>query len=648
MDQASAVAQDVPLKQAAGPRTIDTYGLKRQLDELRADRTNVEQFWNQIDRFIMPLGSLAQPTVAMNEQMVDWNRWEVWDGTGPHSAQLLAATIHGNVTSPQSNWFGYEWRDQALKDDQAAVTWLDKAASITFDAFQDSDFNVEIQGCYQDLVAAGNGILILEPLDGEKWKGLDFTGCPLREGYFVEDSRGDVLRFWRKLYWSPAQVLSKFGADCPEDIRQKAAAGNVTERIEIVWCVFQRPEAIKALEETARKNSERRKARRMVADQAARTKQAGHPPAPVESIEADEPTYPLARHIRPHGCCYFRGSTGDPLGEEDGYYDFPVFISPWQRTTGSRWGHGPGNSALPTVKMVNTLLEADTGAAEKALDPSLLVTERGLLGDVDLKPGGITVVRSKDDVTTLESKARFDVTDQKIGKFQAQIRDYFHVDELQLKESPQMTAMEVQVRYERMQRLLGAPLNRIETKLLSPAVLVAFNMLLRAGRFPQMPQSVQDAFSKGGAEFNIHYLGPLARAQRTDQVASIERLFAFVQAMMKMGFSIQLIMAMVDIPKAVREMGTLLGVPAELIKDPEEVEKQLKALDQAAKRAAEAETSKTEGEAAQAHANAAAALQGPNGGGAPSVPVPAQPPPVVGPSYGPQLPFKQPGSPPLT
>jgi len=48
-----------------------------------------------------------------------------------------------------------------------------------------------------------------------------------------------------------------------------------------------------------------------------------------------------------------------------------------------------------------------------------------------------------------------------IAEMQQQIRSRFYTDELQLKDSPQMTAMESQIRYELMQRILGAPLNHL-------------------------------------------------------------------------------------------------------------------------------------------------------------------------------------------
>lgn len=627
-------------------RTRDCAEMKRRLDVLRTDRSKVEGVWDQIDKFVMPLGSVASPSSQASEGTVDWKRWKVWDSTAIDAHQKLAASIHGSITSPASVWFKPVWRDAKLAADKTAASWLEKAGDTIFNELQDSDFTVEIQSAYQDLCGPGNSVVIEEPLSEREWKGLDFTCVPLREAFFEEDSHGGIDTFYRLLSFTAVQVKDlcrRKGWPCPKDIEEKAAKpDSANTPIEIVFCIFKRLEQMDVLDRARARNRDRSKRR------AAQAMRAKRMPTPEEAgveevpVEPDDPMYPLAPHLRPVGCCYFRAENGECVGEEDGYYEMPVFVCRWEKTTGSRWGHGPGTLALPTVKSVNAWLETAHLAAEKGVEPSWGVTELGLLSDLDSKPGGLSVFRSKDDVWTLEAKTRPEIAFEVIQDERAQIRRFFHGDDLSLKDSPQMTAMEAQIRYELMQRVLGAPLNRIENDLLSPIVSVAFGHLMRAGRLGDPPESVKAALADGGADFNIEYLGPLARSQRTDRVASIERLFAFAGALLKMGLPLPFIRAHVDFSAGFQEMAKLLGTPADLIKSEADVEKALGEMQAMEKRMQDAVASKAEGEANGAHATALAAMQG-GKTSLPPGPMPAQPPPVIGPSYQPTQPFVQPG-----
>ena len=95
------------------------------------------------------------------------------------------------------------------------------------------------------------------------------------------------------------------------------------------------------------------------------------------------------------------------------------------------------------------------------------------------------------------------------------------MDQLELKESPQMTATEVNARMELMQRLIGPSLSRLESDLLSPLVKRTLNILWRYNMLPPMPKSIT-------GEIDLEYTGPMARAQASDQVQALESYLASV------------------------------------------------------------------------------------------------------------------------
>ena len=256
----------------------------------------------------------------------------------------------------------------------------------------------------------------------------------------------------------------------------------------------------------------------------------------------------------------------EELGEEGGYYEMPCFVPRWRKTSKSMWGHGPAMIALPDILTINSLVELILKATEKVVDPPTKVTERGLLSDLDLEPAGMTVVRSMDSMEPYESGARFDVSQLQRDQLEAKIRSIFFVDQLELKESPAMTATEVQTRYELMQRLLGPTLGRLQSDYLDPLVQRTFNILYRAGELGEPPEVV---FEDSG-QLDIIYTGPLVRAQRADIAQGVMRWAATLAELGEITSDV------LDIPnwdEIAKELGSLEGVPAKLMRSDAEIKK---------------------------------------------------------------------------
>jgi hypothetical protein len=149
------------------------------------------------------------------------------------------------------------------------------------------------------------------------------------------------------------------------------------------------------------------------------------------------------------------------------------------------------------------------------------------------------------------------------------VRAAFHVDELQLRESPQMSATEAQIRYELMNRVLGPTSGRIQNGLLDPLLMRHFMSLLRNKQFPEMPEVVKTK----RAQFKIHYSGPLVRAQRMDEVASIERFVAQIGAIGKV---LPPILNVLDTTALARELADKLNIPAAILRSDTDIEKMQK------------------------------------------------------------------------
>lgn len=505
---------------------MDNQNIIKRLDQLQSERKTIESTWELIEQFITPYrGEFFRNNTSEHEQ--DWRKREIFDSTAVNACQTLAASIHGSITSPSFRWFDLQFRVDNLNQTQEAKEWLDDTADRIYNALQESNFNLEISECYTDLVSYGSSVVIEEqqgdPLDGEDVE-LVFAAVPIKEAYFDADHRGGILNFYRRLMWTPSEIISKFGVDgLPEKVVTAYEQGK-SDRMELIYCIWKR-----------------------------------------KDVEEPKDAGIIAPEKRPYGYKYILKEGGQTLGDEGGYYEMPAYVPRWRKTSESKWGNSPSMAALSDVLTLNQLVELIMRSAEKVIDPALKVTERGLLSDVDMRPSGLNVVRdTQNELIPIESRARFDVAQlTKMDLVQA-INSAFFVDQLQLKESPAMTATETIARMELMQRTLGPTLGRLQTDLLDPLISRTMNILMRAGQLKPLPESLMEA----GADIDVSYIGTMSRSQKLETVANAERYMGILGGLAQFKPEI---LDLVDQDAMAKDLAGELNIPAGYLKSEDEV-----------------------------------------------------------------------------
>jgi hypothetical protein len=222
-----------------------------------------------------------------------------------------------------------------------------------------------------------------------------------------------------------------------------------------------------------------------------------------------------------------------------------------------------------------------------------LYRERAIINQLDLGPGAQNACRDPDAIKAFESAARFDAVESTIVRLQRAVQKYFYIDQLELKESPAMTATEVQVRYELMQRLLSSPMARLKDDFVDPTLQRTFNLLYRAGELGELPEGIDDL------DYDITYIGPLSRSMKFDQSASIERWVTQLQLIAQMGGEAEEVMLVPDYDKIARDAAKQLNLPTEYMKPPEEVKRLLEQKQQQQVRQASADAASAEASAAK-------------------------------------------------
>ena len=538
----------------------------KRFDSLRSLRKTLDGALQQIQEYVVPFrGEFYQD--LMSEHQVDWFRREIYDATAPNSANMLASQMHGNLTTPTIRWFALGFRNKkGMENDQAAKEWLEEVQERVWQAIVESNFDTEAAEMYLDITSLGTSHLMQEPVSDLEWKGQNFTAMPMMDCYFENGADGGVLKFYRVLRWSLLEINDRFPqADLDAEVSKNSGDdkdGSVERRYDIIFCIYRRD----------------------------------------DKQDADVDT-PLAPDQRPFGYKYIMRKGAVEL-EEGGYFEMPARVIRWMKTAGSRWGYSPAHVLLSDIKQINDTVAQLTEARAKAIDPPYMTTERGVIGDLNLVAGGLTLVTNMEFLKPLENATQWAEGDKDIERLGNNIKQGFYIDRLDLKESPAMTATEVQARYERMMRLLSPVLGRLTTDFLDPVIEGTYAILSRQGQLPEMPKSAD------GEEMDIEYIGPLPRAQKGEVSQGIAAWLGDILAMAEAHPEA------LDVPdwdQTIRIQAELRGVPTRALMSVDEIRELRDARAEETRQAKEAEAIRLGGEAAQAAGEGAQAVQAAGG-----------------------------------
>jgi len=489
--------------------------IRKRLDKLEADRGTWESHWQEILDYVMPRKAEITFLRSRGEKRTE----VLFDSTAITANNLLAASLQGTLTSPSLPWFSLKLRDDDANKVRDIQIWLEDTARRMYAVFNESNFNTEVHEMYLDLCSVGtSAIFVEEANEGFLQGGLHFNTLHIAEYFIQENSTGRVDTLYRKYKMTARQAVQEFGED------------NVGTKIK---------EALKAKPDTQ-----------------------------FNFIHAVEPTKDYERSVGMksktklpfHSChvCF----EDKMVVRTGGYNEFPYLVPRWSKATGEIFGRSPSYNALPDIKTLNKAVEIGLKAWAKAIDPPLLVTDDGVIGRVRMTPAGITVVRSDTAIKPLQIGSNWQITDLKENQLRTAIRQAYYSDQLQLQEGPQMTATEVQVRYELMQRLLGPTLGRFQTEFLNPLIERVFGIMMRADALMPRPEAMS------GLNMDIEYVGPLARSQRMEEAIAVERLYQLAMQVVQVDPTV---MDVIDHEQAIRMRATLLGVPKTVLRGEDEV-----------------------------------------------------------------------------
>lgn len=506
--------------------------LARRYQNLLAQRQPYESLWQELADYILPRKSGITYRRSVGTKRTE----NLFDGTSTRAAELLASSMMGSLTSPSTRWFSLKTRNLELNRLDEVQEWLEYVTDAIYLALQQSNFGSEVHETYLDLCAFGTGCVFVTESEDHNGvpNGLRFKSFPLGSYAIAEGIDGRVNTIFVETDITLAAAYSRFGDKIGEKNFTKLQT-QPDELITVVHAVFPREQA-ELMEKANTQDT------------------YGQENIPLPDYDWDFLSF------------YFLKDDKQILSV-GGFYEMPYLVIRYLKATGEIYGRGPGHTALPDIRSLNKTVQMKLEDLALALRPPLIQEEDAVIGAIDLTPAGVTILRRIDQLRPLPDGRRYDVVTLEESKLQSAIKASFYSDLLELYTKPNMTATEVQIRMELMQRLLGPTLGRLEAEFLRPLIDRCFAILYRQGHIPPPPQVMLD--TEGGTNVDVEYEGPLAKVQKSSDVAAIERTVALLLPLAQLQPTA---IDVLDIDKIAAFVADVYGLPATLRRSDNELQ----------------------------------------------------------------------------
>lgn len=495
----------------------------RKLSDLKAKRAPLEghirdcyQYTNPIRGMMFGTGgsTFSADTIQGAASAATAN---LYDSTGDDSAGLVASALVSNLTPANSRWFGYKSENR----NSALDKWLDEACTRVHAEIHASNYDAPAYEALYDTAISGQCALYIEEGDDTTYH---FELWPLAQCWVATSSRdGLVDTIFYQFTLTAEQAVKEYGADkVPEKI-SRALEKKPYTAFQFVQALFPRPK-----------------------------------PGPGESRRVKDKLLPYASmHVELDSKSIVRDS---------GYHEFPVVFPRWMKLPGSCYAQGPTSRALPDIKSLNEAKRLTFANADMAIAGMWGAVDDGVVNPKTVRIGArkVIMMASKDSFFPLQPGGKFDLAMLVTEDLKKSIRRIMMADLLETNtEGPAKTATEWHYRVNLIRQLLGPMFGRIQSEYLIPLVWRCFWIAYRKGILGELPREAQ------GNNLQLQFQGPLARAQKLEEVASMDR---YEQTLLGQAQIRPEVLDNYDLDEAIRYRAELLGVPARLIVDLKQVQ----------------------------------------------------------------------------
>ncbi len=443
----------------------------QKFKQMEGARVNWEGTWEEVAQYVIP----NKDDVWNSRTSGDRRGRRLYTGMPVHTNEALASALHGMLTNPATIWFGLSSGDRDLDQLQSVQEWLQDSTARMINAMNQSNFQPQIHEVFMDLGSFGTSLLLVEE-DDELM--LRFMSRPIYMAYVAENAMGTVDTVAFKRERTARQLIQEFGEDNVSD--------EVRDDIDDLYKKYQVIHL-------------------------------------VEPREFFDPTKEDAKS-KPFASVHILQCDGHVL-KESGFNEMPYIVTRWSKVSGEVYGRSPSMTAMPDIRMLNSMKRSIIEAAQKTINPPLQAPDTGVILPLRTGPGAINYYRAgtRDRIEPIFTGARPDLGEGIVAAVEADIEKAFFIDQLQIREADRMTATEIIQRREEQLRKLGPVLGRQHFELLKPLVNRVFSILARkSGFFKPAPEAIQ------GREIQVEFVSQIAKAQKTADADDLVRVFNLI------------------------------------------------------------------------------------------------------------------------
>lgn len=491
----------------------------RRQEKMATDRAIFDSHWREIAERILPRADHFR----VNRNPGDKHTERIFDATANLALERFAAAMESMLTPRTQRWHKLRTGVPDLDERDDVQEYLDAVTQILFSVRYSPKANFASQAneVYMSLGAFGTGGMFIDDLVG---RGIRYRSIALSEMYVAENHQGMIDTVHRRFPMTARQAAQRFGLNkLPDKIKQ-------------------------AVEKSPEQNFD-----------------FIHAVGPREDMDYSRKDY---RGMPIYSC--YASIDGRSIVAEGGYHSMPYAVGRYVTGPKEVYGRSPAMTVLPDIKMVNEMSKTIIRAAHKMVDPPLLLQEDGALQAFDLRPGALNYGGVNEQgnqlVHALQTGARVDIGEEMLDQRRKVINDAFLVTLFQiLVDAPAMTATEAMLRAQEKGALLAPTMGRQQSEFLGPLIEREIDILARAGVLPPMP----DALRERNGQVEIEYVSPLNRAQRAEEGVAIMNTLQAIAPLAQIDPKVMLVF---DPQKVARELADINGVPAKVMRSPEEIQ----------------------------------------------------------------------------
>lgn len=447
------------------------------------------------------------------------DRVKIFDSTPEEALEILAAAEQTLLTNPSHDWFALSLATGGSEASEEVKDWLGKVKDLMMAKFnsEDAGFHSAVHELYMDLPSFGTGVFFVD-----EFEGIRFQCDSLSEITISENAKGRIDTVFREFEMTCRQIVEKWPKGASQQARE-ALINDPERKVKVIHAVYPRENAVEG--------SKRSK------------------DLPIASI-------------------YYEVQSQKILSE-GGYYEMPYMVPRWSKTSGQIYGRGAGHKALPDCRVLNEMSRSEMIAVDKASDPTTILPHEGFISDFESDGGSTNYHRSTGDIRekimTLGSEADLNAIASAIIRKQDSIKRKFLNHKLQMIGGPQKTAEEVRAILKEGMTILGPVMGRLQPEFLAPMVNRVFNIMLRNGELPEIPEELQ------GQTVRVQYVSPISLAQKQTNAENVKEAMAYAAPLIQANPGL---LRHFDMDEMIRDIPDMYGIASKYIKSPERVKKE--------------------------------------------------------------------------